>query len=96
MEIGRFAFETLIIFTDSNVNLKLFLAFSISANTKWEISNPKHRAAISGIDFFDILGDGVPDMIVARGDGMVEVYNFETTEEPILKFTYVIGLILIV
>ena len=44
---------------------------------------------MSGIDFFDILSDGVPDMIVAREDGMVEVYNFETTDEPILKYTYV-------
>ncbi len=28
-------------------------------------------------------------MIVAREDGTVEVYNFETTDEPILKYTYV-------
>jgi hypothetical protein len=35
------------------------------------------------------LADGVPDMIVAREDGTVEVYNFETTDEPILKYTYV-------
>ena len=62
---------------------------SLSASTKWEIANPKHLSGVSGIDFFDILSDGVPDMIVAREDGMVEVYNFETTDEPILKYTYV-------
>lgn len=62
---------------------------SISASTKWEIANPKHLSGISGIDFFDILADGVADMIVAREDGTVEVYNFETAEEPILKYTYV-------
>ena len=28
-------------------------------------------------------------MIVAREDGTVEVFNFETTDEPILKYTYV-------
>jgi hypothetical protein len=28
-------------------------------------------------------------MIVAREDGTVEVYNFETADEPILKYTYV-------
>ena len=56
---------------------------------KWEIANPKHLSGISSIDFFDILADGIPDMIVAREDGTVEVYNFETTDEPILKYTYV-------
>ena len=65
------------------------LGTSISASTKWEIANPKHLSGISGIDFFDILADGVADMIVAREDGTVEVYNFETAEEPILKYTYV-------
>lgn len=63
--------------------------FSIAATTKWEIPNPKHLSGISAIDFFDILADGVPDMIVAREDGTVEVYNFETTDEPSLKYTYV-------
>ncbi|CAF1583092.1 unnamed protein product [Adineta ricciae] len=61
---------------------------SISANSKWEIANPKHLSGISAIDFYDILADGVPDMIVAREDGTVEVYNFETTDEPVLKFTF--------
>ncbi|CAF1147012.1 unnamed protein product [Rotaria sp. Silwood1] len=61
---------------------------SISTSTKWEIANPKHLSGISAIDFYDILADGVPDMIVAREDGTVEVYNFETTDEPILKYTY--------
>lgn len=46
-------------------------------------------SGISAIDFYDILADGVPDMIVAREDGTVEVYNFETTDEPVLKYTYV-------
>ena len=62
---------------------------SISASSKWEIANPKHLSGISGIDFFDILADGVADMIVAREDGTIEVYNFETAEEPLLKYTYV-------
>ncbi len=66
-----------------------YFYISISASTKWEIANPKHLSGISAIDFFDILADGVPDMIVAREDGTVEVFNFETTDEPILKYTYV-------
>jgi hypothetical protein len=65
------------------------LYISINTTAKWEIANPKHLSGISAIDFFDILADGVPDMIVAREDGTVEVFNFETTDEPILKYTYV-------
>ena len=63
--------------------------FSIAATTKWEITNPTHLSGISGIDFYDILADGVPDLIVAREDGTVQVFNFESMEEPILKYTYV-------
>jgi len=69
--------------------LIIYFSNSISTSTKWEITNPKHLSGISAIDFFDILADGVADMIVAREDGTVEVYNFETADEPILKYTYV-------
>ena len=80
-EGGRFSLSRLL-------TLRI-VAFSIAATTKWEIANPTHLSGISGIDFFDILSDGVPDLIVAREDGTVQVFNFESMEEPILKYTYV-------
>lgn len=41
------------------------------------------------IDSFDIMGDGVKDLLVGRDDGMVEVYSFETANEPVLRFDQV-------
>ncbi|XP_011884638.1 Bardet-Biedl syndrome 7 protein isoform X2 [Papio anubis] len=38
------------------------------------------------IDSFDIVGDGVKDLLVGRDDGMVEVYSFDNANEPVLRF----------
>eukprot|EP00069_Balaena_mysticetus_P019254 bmy_02485T0 len=35
---------------------------------------------------FDIVGDGVKDLLVGRDDGMVEVYSFDNANEPVLRF----------
>lgn len=35
------------------------------------------------------MGDGVKDLLVGRDDGMVEVYSFENTNEPVLRFDQV-------
>ncbi|ERE90914.1 putative Bardet-Biedl syndrome 7 protein like protein [Cricetulus griseus] len=53
---------------------------------KWEIRNDKKRGGILCIDSFDIMGDGVKDLLVGRDDGMVEVYSFENANEPVLRF----------
>ncbi|KAL6060424.1 hypothetical protein STEG23_022632, partial [Scotinomys teguina] len=53
---------------------------------KWEIRNDKQRGGILCIDSFDIMGDGVKDLLVGRDDGMVEVYSFENANEPVLRF----------
>lgn len=41
------------------------------------------------VDSFDIMGDGVKDLLVGRDDGMVEVYSFENANEPVLRFDQV-------
>lgn len=41
------------------------------------------------VDSFDIIGDGVKDLLVGRDDGMVEVYSFNNADEPILRFDQV-------
>ncbi|OBS70111.1 hypothetical protein A6R68_01350 [Neotoma lepida] len=38
---------------------------------KWEIRNDKKRGGILCIDSFDIMGDGVKDLLVGRDDGMM-------------------------
>lgn len=41
------------------------------------------------VDSFDIVGDGVKDLLVGRDDGMVEVYTFDNANEPVLRFDQV-------
>lgn len=38
------------------------------------------------IDTFDILGDGVKDILVGRDDGTVEIYGLDNSNEPTLRF----------
>lgn len=45
------------------------------------------------IDSFDIVGDGVKDLLVGRDDGMVEVYSFDNANEPVLRFDQVSSLL---
>lgn len=41
------------------------------------------------VDSFDIVGDGVKDLLVGRDDGLVEVYSFDNANEPVLRFDQV-------
>lgn len=43
------------------------------------------------IDTFDILGDGVKDILVGRDDGTVEIYGLDNSNEPTLRFENVRG-----
>ncbi|MEE6461648.1 hypothetical protein FKM82_001357 [Ascaphus truei] len=55
---------------------------------KWELSNEKKRGGILCIDNFDIMGDGVKDLLIGRDDGTVEVYGFDSASEPVLRFDH--------
>lgn len=41
------------------------------------------------IDSFDILGDGVKELLIGRDDGVLEIYSFESVDEPVLRYDYV-------
>lgn len=41
------------------------------------------------VDTYDIIGDGVNDVLVGRDDGTVEVYGFDSSGEPTLRFEHV-------
>lgn len=41
------------------------------------------------IDTYDIIGDGVNDILVGRDDGTVEVHGFDSNNEPTLRFEHV-------
>ncbi|XP_068136433.1 Bardet-Biedl syndrome 7 protein [Hyperolius riggenbachi] len=55
---------------------------------KWEIFNEKKRGGILCIDNFDIIGDGVKDLLIGRDDGTVEVYGLDSASEPVLRFDH--------
>uniref|UniRef100_A0A1I8INF6 Bardet-Biedl syndrome 7 protein homolog n=1 Tax=Macrostomum lignano TaxID=282301 RepID=A0A1I8INF6_9PLAT len=38
--------------------------------------------------FYDITGDGMLDLIVAREDGSVEVYAYDIHDKPVLRWSY--------
>lgn len=63
----------------------------LSAATKWEIDNDKKKGGILCIDNYDIIGDGVNDILVGRDDGTVEVYGFDSSNEPTLRFEHVLS-----
>jgi Bardet-Biedl syndrome 7 protein len=50
-------------------------------------------AGVQAIDNFDITGDGVRDLIVARHDGSIEVYSYDDGDEvePTLRTTHNCG-----
>ncbi|KAF6092451.1 Bardet-Biedl syndrome 7 [Phyllostomus discolor] len=53
---------------------------------KWEVRNEKKRGGVLCIDSFDIVGDGVKDLLVGRDDGTVEVYALDGASQPVLRF----------
>ncbi|XP_073459570.1 BBSome complex member BBS7 isoform X1 [Aquarana catesbeiana] len=55
---------------------------------KWEIFNEKKRGGVLCIDNFDIMGDGVKDMLIGRDDGTVEIYGLDSANEPVLHFDH--------
>ncbi|KAJ7348767.1 Bardet-Biedl syndrome 7 protein, partial [Desmophyllum pertusum] len=57
-----------------------------SPNHKWEIPNDKRNGGVLALETFDITADGVPDVLVGRDDGLVEVYGFDEMDEPVHRF----------
>ncbi|XP_077135152.1 BBSome complex member BBS7 isoform X1 [Ranitomeya variabilis] len=55
---------------------------------KWEIFNEKKRGGILCIDNYDIMADGVKDILIGRDDGTVEVYGFDSAGDPVLRFDH--------
>ena len=60
-------------------------------NYRWDMLNERRYGGITAIATSDLTGDGVCDIVVGRDDGVLEVYGFEDSDEPRLKFTHVSG-----
>ena len=46
-------------------------------------------AGVLALETFDITADGVPDVLVGRDDGLIEVYGFDEMDEPVHRFKQV-------
>ncbi|XP_006629230.1 Bardet-Biedl syndrome 7 protein isoform X1 [Lepisosteus oculatus] len=57
----------------------------------WEVANEKKRGGVLCIDSFDIIGDGVKEILVGRDDGTVEVYGLDSSNEPVLRFEHTLS-----
>nr|XP_060635600.1 Bardet-Biedl syndrome 7 protein [Anolis sagrei ordinatus] len=78
-----------VLFGTSDGNIGLVEITGISPVEKWKIGNEKKRGGILCMDSFDILGDGVKELLIGRDDGMLEVYGFENSKSPVLRYEYV-------
>ncbi|KAK2188574.1 hypothetical protein NP493_128g04020 [Ridgeia piscesae] len=58
---------------------------------KWEISNSRRNAGILCMDNFDMTGDGILDLLVGRDDGLVEIYGYDETDEPVSRFNHTLS-----
>ncbi|XP_015681430.1 Bardet-Biedl syndrome 7 protein [Protobothrops mucrosquamatus] len=75
-----------VLFGTSDGKIGLVQITGVSPVEKWKIGNEKKRGGILCMDSFDILGDGVKELLIGRDDGMLEIYKFETEKSPVLKY----------
>ncbi|XP_030224004.1 BBSome complex member BBS7 isoform X2 [Gadus morhua] len=62
-----------------------------SASAQWEMDNEQKKGGVLCIDTYDITGDGVADLLIGRDDGGVEVYGFDDSGEPALRYEHVLS-----
>ncbi|XP_048774154.1 Bardet-Biedl syndrome 7 protein homolog isoform X3 [Ostrea edulis] len=55
---------------------------------RWELPNEKRSGGVLALDSYDITADGVLDLIVGRDDGLVEIYSYDESDEPIFRFKH--------
>ncbi|XP_062611317.1 Bardet-Biedl syndrome 7 protein homolog isoform X1 [Saccostrea cucullata] len=55
---------------------------------RWELPNEKRSGGVLAIDSYDITADGVLDLLVGRDDGLVEVYSYDESDEPLFRFKH--------
>uniref|UniRef100_A0A8D2JDF9 Bardet-Biedl syndrome 7 n=1 Tax=Varanus komodoensis TaxID=61221 RepID=A0A8D2JDF9_VARKO len=80
-----------VLFGTSDGKIGLVQITGVSPVEKWKIGNEKKRGGILCMDTFDILGDGVKELLIGRDDGMLEIYNFENAKSPVLRYEYALS-----
>ncbi|XP_064481512.1 Bardet-Biedl syndrome 7 protein homolog [Ornithodoros turicata] len=82
---------TEILYGTSDGQLGLISIENMKVTKVWELENTEQQGGITCMDSYDIMGDGVKDLIVGRNDGEVQVYICNDTEMPVLRFSYNCG-----
>ncbi|XP_054846504.1 Bardet-Biedl syndrome 7 protein isoform X2 [Eublepharis macularius] len=77
-----------VLFGTSDGKIGLINISTVSPVEKWKIGNEKKRGGILCMDSFDILGDGVKELLIGRDDGILEIYSFENANSPVLRHEY--------
>ncbi|XP_069781264.1 Bardet-Biedl syndrome 7 protein isoform X2 [Narcine bancroftii] len=80
-----------LIYGTSDGKLGLVQITKSSPLHRWEISNEKKRGGVLCVDSYDVLGDGVKELLVGRDDGMVEIYGFDNNNEPVLRYKHALS-----
>ncbi|XP_077156527.1 BBSome complex member BBS7 [Paroedura picta] len=77
-----------VLFGTSDGKIGLIQISAASPVEKWKIENEKKRGGVLCMDSFDIVGDGVKELLIGRDDGILEIYNFENANTPVLRHEY--------
>ncbi|XP_032079429.1 Bardet-Biedl syndrome 7 protein isoform X1 [Thamnophis elegans] len=80
-----------VLFGTSDGKIGLVQITGVSPIEKWKVGNEKKRGGILCMDSFDILGDGVKELLIGRDDGILEIYKFETEKSPVFKYEYALS-----
>ncbi|KAJ8385177.1 hypothetical protein AAFF_G00192280 [Aldrovandia affinis] len=80
-----------VLYGTADGKLGLVTVTESSSVQKWELDNEKKKGGVLCINTFDILGDGVREILVGRDDGTVEVYGLDGSNEPTLRFEHVLS-----
>lgn len=58
-----------------------------SPSHRWEVPNEKRLGGVLCLDNYDMSDDGVPDLVVGRDDGTIEIYGYDDADEPTLRYS---------
>lgn len=78
-----------VLYGTQNGKMGLVKLTAAEPNYRWDMLNEKKYGGISCLATSDLSGDGLSDILVGRDDGVVEVYGFDDSNEPRLRFTHV-------
>ncbi len=65
------------------------LLFTIVCNCVIDLSYVHVHVGINSINCYDVCETGIPDIILGRADGVVEVYSMDENNQPQIQVTHV-------